>query len=161
MRDRWDEEEEELGRGRGRRREPEPEPEREPTLGELIDTSVRRLVTGLVIAGGLIALGTWSSGRGGDSGSDLEYQIVTSADGAMVYRINTDSGSIVACRPASNTCWLLQRGNRDLEEEPPENVTVPQPAQAAPSQPAPAQVAPAQPAPQISAPQNIAAPAAR
>ena len=157
MRDRWDEDEE-VERGRGRTRTPEPEPE--PTLGELIEGSVRKLVTGMVIAGGLIALGIFGAGRGG-GGSDLEYQIVTSADGAMVYRINTDSGSIVACRPASNRCWLMQRGNRDLEDEPPENVTVPQPTQVAPPQPAPAQVAPAQPAPQLPAPQNQAAPAPR
>lgn len=158
MRDRWDEEEEELGRGSRRTREPEPE----PTLGELIEGSVRKLVTGLVIAGGLIALGTWSGGRGGGgSGSDLEYQIVTSADGAMVYRINTDSGSIVACRTASNTCWLMQRGSSDLDDEPPQNVTVPQPVQVAPPQQQPAQVAPAQPAPQLPAPQNATAPAPR
>ena len=160
MRERWDEDEEELGGGRGRTRGPEAEPE--PTLGELIEGSVRKLVTGMVIAGGLIALGIFGAGRGsGGGGSDLEYQIVTSADGAMVYRINTDSGSIVACRTASNSCWLMQRGSRDLEDEPPANVTVPQPVQVAPPQPAPAQLAPAQPAPQLPAPQNQAAPAAR
>jgi hypothetical protein len=157
VRDRWDEEDE-LDRDRLRSREPE----REPTLGEVIDGAVRKIVTGVVIAGGLIALGIWSSGGSDSSGSDLEYQIVTSADGAMVYRINTDSGSIVACRTASNACWLMQRASRDLEDEPPQNVSVPQPAQAAPpQQQAPAQVTPAQPAQQLPAPQNVTASAAR
>ena len=164
MTDRWDDEDD-LGRDRlrGRRHEREPEPEHEPTLAETIDGAVRKLVTGLVIAGALIGLGVYGSGRSSDSGgSDLEYQIATSADGQIVYRINTDSGSIVACRPASNQCWLMQRGNRNLDDEPPpENVTAPPPAQAAPQQ-QPAQVAPAEPAPaQLPAPQNQTAPAAR
>ena len=117
MRDRWDEEEEELGRGRdrARARRSEPEPEREPTVGELIDSSVRKLVTGMVIAGALIGLGVYGSGSGGGSAAP-EYQITTSADGRTVYRVNTDSGSIVACR--DNNCWLMQRGNRGLDDDP-------------------------------------------
>ncbi len=161
MRDRWDEEEEELGRSRSRRRESlrEPEPEREPTVGELIEGSVRKLVTGMVIAGALIAAGIYGSGRGGGS-SAPDYQITTSADGQTVYRLNTESGSIVACR--ANHCWLMQRGNRNLDDEPPEvNVSVAPPVQIQ-AQPAPTQVAPAQPAPaQLQAPQNTAAPAGR
>jgi hypothetical protein len=161
MRDRWDEEEEELGRGRdrGRTRRSEPEPEREPTIGELIEGSVRKLVTGMVIAGALIGLGVYGSGSGGGSAAP-EYQITTSADGRTVYRVNTDSGSIVACR--DNNCWLMQRGNRGLDDEPPtENVAAPPPAQVAPQQP-PVQVAPAQQPPaQLPAPQNSAVPATR
>ena len=172
MPDRWDDEEElERERLRGRLREPEPE----PTLGEVIEGSVRKLVTGLVIAGGLIGLGVYGGGRSsGRGGSDLEYQIATSADGQIVYRINTDSGSIVACRPAGNHCWLMQRGNRDLDDEPPaENVAAPPPAQIAPqqppaetpkqnaaaAQPAQPQVTAQPPAPQLTAPQNTQAPA--
>ena len=159
MRDRWDEDEEELGRGRSRRRESlhEPELEPEPTLGELIEGSVRKLVTGMVIAGGLIGLGVYGSSRG-ESGQ--EYQITTSADGRTVYRVNTDSGSIVACR--DNHCWLMQRGSHHLDEEPPaENVSAatPAPVQAQPAAP---QVAPQQqPTARLPAPQNSAAPAAR
>lgn len=158
MPDRWDDDEDELARDRLRRRgrmqEREPEPEREPTLGELIEGSVRKLVTGIVIAGGLIGLGVYGAGRSGGGGSDMEYQITTSADGQTVYRINTDSGSIVACR--DNHCWLMQRGNHDLDDEPPadlpkQNAAAPQP-QAVTAQPAPAQ---------LPAPQNAAAPATR
>jgi hypothetical protein len=160
MPDRWDEEDEEFGRGRSRRRESlrETEPEREPTVGELIDGGVRKLVTGMVIAGALIGLGFYGGGRRGGTAAP-DYQITTSADGRTVYRVNTDSGSIVACR--ENHCWLMQRGSRGLDDEPPtENVSAAPPA-AVQAQPAPVQIAPAQPAPQLPAPQNTAAPAAR
>lgn len=156
MPDRW-KDEDELERGRDRLRRPEPEPE--PTLGELIEGSVRKLVTGIVIAGGLIGLGVYGGGRGGgDSAPD--YQITTSADGRIVYRVNTDSGSIVACLPRSsgdNHCWLMQRGSSHLDDEPPvENNAAVQPA---PVQP---QAVTAQPAPsQLPAPQNGQVPAAR
>ena len=152
MRDRWDEEEEELGRGR--RSEPEPE----PTVGELIEGSMRKLVTGLVIAGGLIGLGMYGGGRGGTRVEAPTYQVSASADGRTVYRVNTDSGSIVACR--DNHCWLMQRGSRGLDEEPPAETAAaaaPPPVQAQPAQP---QAVTAQPAaPQLTAPQNTQVPA--
>ena len=161
MSDRWDEEDEAYERGRSRR---EPDPEPEPTLGELIEGSVRKLVTGIVIAGGLIALGTYGAGRGGGN-SAPNYQITTSADGRVVYRLNTDSGSIVACQPraaGNNPCWLMQRGSRHLEDEAPaENAAAAQPVPVQ-AQPSPPQAVTAQPAPaQLPAPQNAAAPAAR
>ncbi len=164
MSDRWDEEDEAFERSRrGRERERELEPEREPTLGELIEGSVRKLVTGIIIAGGLIALGTYGAGRGGSSAPN--YQITTSADGRTVYRLNTDSGSIVACLPRSasdNHCWLMQRGNRNLEDEPLVENSAAAPAPAVQAQPAPPPAVTAQPAaPQLPAPQNTAAPAAR
>jgi hypothetical protein len=153
MPDRWDDEDEldrDRLRGRGRAPERDLEPEREPTLGELIEGSVRKLVTGMVIAGALIGLGVYGSSRGGSSAPD--YQITTSADGRIVYRLNTDSGSIVACR--DNHCWLMQRGSHNLDETPP--------AEAAPPQAAPPQVAPPRPSQaQLPAPQNSAAPATR
>jgi hypothetical protein len=155
MPDRWDEEDEELGRGRGRRRESlrEPEPEREPTLGELIDGSVRKLVTGMVIAGGLIGLGFYGGGRGGGS-SGPDYQITTSADGRIVYRLDSDRGRIIACE--GTHCWQVLHRGQNLDDEPPaeapkQNAAAAQP-QAVTAQPAPAQ---------LPAPQNSAAPAAR
>ena len=150
MRDRWDEEEE-LERGRSSRREGEPE--REPTLGELIEGSVRKLVTGMVIAGALIGLGVYGSSRGGGSAAP-DYQITTSADGRIVYRLDTDRGRIIACE--GTHCWqVLQRG-QELDDQPPaetpkQNGAATQP-QAVTAQPAPAQ---------LPAPQNSAAPAAR
>jgi hypothetical protein len=160
MPDRWDEEDElerDRLRGRGRRESlRESEPEREPTIGELIEGSVRKLVTGLIIAGGLIGLGVYGSSRGGGS-SAPDYQITTSADGHIVYRLDTDRGRIIACE--GTHCWqVLQRG-QDLDDEPPaDNASAARPVQA---QPAPAQVAPAQPAAQLPAPQNMAVPATR
>ena len=156
MRDRWDEEEE-LERGRSSRRESEPE--REPTLGELIEGSVRKLVTGMVIAGALIGLGVYGSSRGGGS-SAPDYQITTSADGRIVYRLDTDRGRIIACE--GTHCWqVLQRG-QELDDEPPaDNASAARPAPVQ-AQPAPAQVAPTQQTPaQLPAPQNAAAPASR
>jgi hypothetical protein len=150
MPDRWDDENE-LERGRDRLRRPEPEPE--PTVGELIEGSVRKLVTGIVIAGGLIGLGVYGGGRAG-GGSAPGYQVTTSADGRMVYRVNTDSGSIVACRDSH--CWLMQRGSSHLDDEPPAET----PKQNA--SPAPPQAVTAQPAPPpLPAPQNSTAPAVR
>ena len=156
MPDRWDEEDEldrDRLRGRGRVRERELEPEREPTLGELIEGSVRKLVTGMVIAGGLIGLGVYGSSRGGGS-SGPDYQITTSADGRIVYRLDTDRGRIIACE--GTHCWqVLQRG-QELDDEPPaetpkQNAVAAQP-QAVTAQPAPAQ---------LPASQNTAAPATR
>ena len=159
MPDRWDDEDELArdrlrSRSRAREREPDLEPEREPTLGELIEGSVRKLVTGIVIAGGLIGLGVYGAGSRGGGSSAPDYQITTSADGRIVYRLDTDRGRIIACE--GTHCWqVLQRG-QELDDEPPadlpkQNGTAPQP-QAVTAQPAPAQ---------LPAPQNTAAPATR
>ena len=149
MRDRWDEEEEELGRGR--RRERELEPEHEPTLGEVIDGAMRKLVTGIVIAGGLIGLGVYSS-SGGDPSPD--FQIATTPDGT-VYRLSSESGRIIACRDGGRHCWQVLTRGQDLDDDPP--------APEAPNQNAAAaqpQAVTAQPAgPQLPAPQNVQAPA--
>jgi hypothetical protein len=159
MSDRWDEEDE-LDRDRLRRRdrarERELEPEREPTLGELIESSVRKLVTGMVIAGGLIGLGVWGAGgRGGDSAPD--YQMTTSADGRLVYRLETDRGRIIACEPGGTHCWQVVHRGQDLDDEAPADLTPKQNA-AAPQPQVSAQ--PTQPA-QLQAPQNTAVPATR
>lgn len=148
MSDRWDEEDD-LDRDRLRRRarERELEPEREPTIGELIEGSVRKLVTGLVIAGALIGLGMYSS-RGGDP--SVDYQIATTPDG-HVYRLNSENGRIVSCQ--GQHCWLLPTDRDDLEDGPPAAATAPTPAQP--------QVTPAQPQARLPAPQNAAAPATR
>ena len=158
MSDHWDDEDELARdrlrrRSRAREREPDPEPEREATLGELIEGSVRKLVTGIVIAGGLIGLGVYGAGSRGGGSSAPDYQITTSADGRIVYRLDTDRGRIIACE--GTHCWqVLQRG-QELDDEPPadlkQNAAAPQP-QAVTAQPAPAQ---------LPAPQNTTAPATR
>jgi hypothetical protein len=134
-----------------RRYEREPEERPSPSsLHEMVDATVRRISTSMVLAGGLIAIGLYAGG--GTSIEAPPYQITTSADGQTVYRLNTDSGSIVACR--DNQCWLMQRGSHDLEDEPPAPpapapARLPAPA-AAPAEappPAPAAAPPPAPAP--------------
>jgi hypothetical protein len=115
-------------------------------LAELVDTTVRRISTSLVIAGGLIALGLWSGGNS----TRIEapnYQFTTSSDGQTVYRLNIENGSIVACR--ANQCWLMQRASEDLDDEPPAAgpaAQLPAPAPSAPDQ-APVTAPAAAPAP--------------
>ena len=100
--------------------------EREPGLYELVDLVARRLVTAIVIAGGLVAFGLWTQDNGVEA---VDYQIAAGADG-RIYRVNTDSGSIVACE--GETCALIQRGSEDLADELPERIkaALPPPAQA-------------------------------
>ena len=137
------------------RMDPEDRPAPASPLAELVDSTVRRVSTSLVIAGGLIALGLYAGG-GGTRIEAPTYQIASSSDGQTVYRINTDSGSIVACR--ANQCWLMQRGSADLEDEPPPSP--PAASQPAPQLPAPAAApAPAQPQPAPAAQTQPAAPA--
>jgi hypothetical protein len=155
MRNRWDEDEEEPGLGRSR----VPEPEPEPTLGESIDAAVRKVVTSIVIAGGLIALGLYSSGGSGDP--SVDYQITSTPDGT-VYRLDSEDGRIVACR--EQRCWRLLSSRRDIDEDEPEEneaAALPAPAQTQ-TPPAQPQAATAQPGQaQLPAPQNTQAPATR
>jgi hypothetical protein len=81
----------------------------EPSQAELVEMVLRKVVTAIVIAGGLIAFGLYSQ--------DVEapdYQVAASADG-RVYRVNTESGSIVACE--NNVCALIQSGSEDLADK--------------------------------------------
>jgi hypothetical protein len=130
-----------------REREVRPEPS---PLHDLVDATVRRISTSMVMAGGLIAIALYFGG--GTRVEAPNYQITTTADGQAVYRVNTDNGSIVACR--QNQCWVMQLASHDLEDEPPAE---PEPARLAPPSSAPA-AAPAQPP--AAAPAPSQAPAA-
>ncbi len=145
MGSRWDDEDE-LDRGR-HSRGVERDPPSEQTVGDVIDAAVRKIVTAIVIAGGLIGLAIWSRGGGGSSAPD--YQI-TAADGRM-YRLETGRGRVIACQIQGGHCWIVLRRGQDLDDEAPKQDAVPAPAQpqAVPAQPAPAQ---------LPAPQNAAAP---
>ena len=96
----------------------------EPSLYDMVDLVARRLVTAIVLAGGLVAFGLWTQ----DSAEAPGYQIAAGADG-RIYRVNTDSGSIVACE--GDTCALIQRASEDLADELPERIkaALPPPAQ--------------------------------
>ncbi len=115
------------------------EPKRDSLLADTIDVAVRRVVTGMVLAGALVGAGIYLS----ESAEPARYQVTTTNDGRVI-RLNTDSGSLVACE--GNDCWLLQRGSSGLRERDDEDETPKQEAAA----PAPAQ---------LPAPQPEAAPA--
>ncbi|MBX3561640.1 MAG: hypothetical protein KF780_07465 [Sphingomonas sp.] len=115
-------------------------PARDSLLADTIDVAVRRIVTGMVLAGALIGAGIYLSG----GGEPARYQVATTNDGRVI-RLNTDSGSLVACE--ANDCWLLQRGSSGLRQRDDEEGT---PRQEAAPAPAPGQ---------LPAPQPDAAPA--
>lgn len=122
----------------------EPRASREDlTVGALINDSVRKLVTAIVLAGGLIGVGAYFSG---DEIEAPRYQVTVAPDGRII-RLRTDNGTLVVCDPAGR-CGILQRRSDDLEDEPP---PLPEQKQEArPALPAPAQAP---------APDNQAAPA--
>ena len=133
------------------------------SLMEAVDLLGRRIGGAIVLAGALVGIGLYA---GGGSGDEAQTYQAFAADGE-VFRVNTDSGTIIACN-ATRCMRILERG-QDLAEDqgntlfkhpavPQEALQVPapsvQPAPAAPaSQPAsvtqPAQtVQPSQAAPQ-------------
>jgi hypothetical protein len=145
--------EDRLGRGR------DPDVGSRSELMEAVDQLSRRLSGALMLAGGLIALGIYAgAGRGNE---DAQTYQAFAADGE-VFRVNTDSGTIIACN-ATRCMRVLERG-QDLVEGQGNSLfksaATPQ-LQAGPAQPsAPAQsvapagadpspAAPALPAPQV------------
>jgi hypothetical protein len=120
---------------------------RSGTRGDMmegIDQLSRRLSGALVIAGGLVALGIYSASGGGDA---PKYQAFA-ADGE-VFRVNTESGTIIACN-AARCMRILERGQELAEDQGNTLFKVPAPpAQPAAQLPPPA---PAQPAALLPAP---------
>ena len=119
--------------------------EHEQSLAATLEIGIRRLVTSVFVAGGLIALAVYASSGGGEA---PRYQ-VTAADGRIV-RVNTESGTVIACQ--ERRCAVVLRRGQDLEDELPES-RLPAPPQPQPKAapalptPAPTPVAPAVPAP--------------
>ena len=121
-----------------------------PPRGDMmdaVDQFSRRLSGALVIAGGLIGLGIYSA-----SGSDdaLKYQAFA-ADGE-VFRVNTQSGTIIACN-ATRCMTVLERGQDLAESQSSTLFKAPSgPAQPAPQLPAPAPQQTTPPAPAVAQP---------
>ena len=93
--------------------------DREISLTELVDGVVRKVVTAIVLAGGLVAIGAYAGG-----GGDVEaprYQVSAGPDGRF-YRVNTDSGTVIACQ-GEQCAIVLQRG-QDLEDSLPPSVQI-------------------------------------
>jgi len=80
-----------------------------PTTADQIDGVVRKLVTAIVLAGAIIGLAVYSQD------GPPRYQVA--ADGARVYRINTDSGTVIACED-DKCAVVLQRGQELLDALP-------------------------------------------
>lgn len=115
---------------------------------DAIDLLGRRLGGAIAIAGALIGAGIYMSS--GDDEEPQTYQAFA-ADGE-VFRVNTDSGTIIACN-AQRCFKVLERG-QDLAEDAGNTLfKVPAAAQPPAQLPAPQPAAPAQPsatpAPQI------------
>jgi hypothetical protein len=123
-------------------------------LGAL-DMLGRRIGGALVLGGALIGIGLY---WGGDTTEAPDYQGFA-ADGE-VFRLNLDSGSIIACN--SERCTQILRPGEDLAENqrgtlfktPPSGPAAQLPAPA-PQQAAPAQPGPAAPQPNQEAPKQI------
>jgi hypothetical protein len=102
------------------------------TVGALINESVRKLVTAIVIAGGLIGVGAYFSG------AEIEaprYQVTTTPDGRII-RVNTDSGTVIVCD--GERCGIVLQRGQDLDDAPPPRVEPPK-QDARPALPPPAQ----------------------
>jgi hypothetical protein len=108
-------------------------------LTEIVDMLGRRIGGAILVAGLAIGFGVYAGG-GGDVEAQ-KYQAFT-ADGE-VFRVNTESGTVIACSATQPCRIILQRG-QDLAEE--QNNTLFKAPAAAPL-PAPAAAPAAAPAP--------------
>ena len=125
------------------------EPKHEATVADLINDSVRKVVTAIVVAGALIGAGVY---LGGDEIEAPKYQVTTTPDGRII-RVNTESGTVIACE--GERCGIVVERGQDLDDAPPARVAPPG-GEARPALPAPS----AAPTPaQSQTPDNAAAPA--
>lgn len=113
-------------------------------LQDMIDAAVRRISTSIVLAGGLIAVAVYVGGGTRVEAPDFQ---VTAADGRL-YRVDTDSGRVIACQ--NGHCAQILHHGQDLDDELPELPVpprLPAPATAPPAAQAPAAAPTAAPAP--------------
>lgn len=106
-----------------------------------LDMLGRRIGGALVLGGALIGIGMY---WGGDTAEAPDYQGF--ATDGEVFRLNLDSGSIIACN--SQRCTQILRPGEDLAENQRDTLFKTPPSAPAAQLPAPApqQAAPAQPA---------------
>lgn len=119
-------------------------------MAQLVEMLGRRVSGAIVLAGALIGIGIYA---GGDEVEAPKYHAFA-ADGE-VFRLNTESGTVIACN--ANRCTRILERGQDLAEDggntlfrSPPAVPAPAPQPAAPAQqqqaPPPAQLpAPTQP----------------
>jgi hypothetical protein len=131
-RERLREEREREGLREGLRAEPRTEARDEATVLAVINETVRKLVTAIVVAGGLIGVGAYFSGAEVEA---PRYQVTTTPDGRIV-RVNTESGTVIVCE--GERCGIVLQRGQDLDDDPPPRIAPPQ-GEARPALPAPAQ----------------------
>lgn len=78
---------------------------RSTMLGEAIDGAVRKITTGIVIAGALIGLGIYAH---------PEPRFDAFAFGDRIVRVDGKTGTIIACE-GTRTCQLVLRKGQKLE----------------------------------------------
>lgn len=105
-----------------------PDAHAEPSLTELVEVAVRRIVTSIGVAGALIALAVYSQG------DPPRYQ-VTAADGRII-RVNTDSGTVIACQ--EERCAIVLERGQELDDKLPARALPGPEARPAQALPAPA-----------------------
>ena len=102
----------------------------EPSIGDIVDGAVRRIMTGIVIAAGAIALAIYARP------SPPRYEAIATETG--VVRLDTRSGTMIACE-AGRCTTILRRGQR-LERRPrPPVLPSPAPAPAQKALPSPSE----------------------
>jgi hypothetical protein len=72
-------------------------------LGEAIDGAVRKITTGIVVAGGLIGLGIYAH---------PEPRFDAFAFGDQIIRVDGKTGTIIACEGAQTCRLVLRKGQR-------------------------------------------------
>ena len=81
----------------------------ETSLAETVDAAVRRIVTGIVIGSGIIALGLYS--RPGPP----RYQAFPTPTG--IVRVDMRSGTVLSCE--GTRCYTIVKHGQHLERGPP------------------------------------------
>jgi hypothetical protein len=78
-------------------------------MAEVIDLAGRRIMTGLIVAGGVIGIGLYAQP------GPARYQIVSTGTG--IARLNTKSGYVTTCE--GGHCYrTLRPGSQDIERRP-------------------------------------------
>lgn len=84
------------------------------SLSDFVEMLGRRLSGAILGAGAMIAIGLFAGGGGDVDVEAPDYQAFA-ADGE-VFRLNTDSGTLIACSATAPCRIILQRG-QDLAED--------------------------------------------
>ena len=101
--------------------------ERGTMLGQAIDSAVRKITTGIVIAGGLIGLGIYAH---------PEPRFDAFAVGDRIVRVDGRTGTIIACE-GTRTCEIILRKGQRVERVRRTNaLPAPSPATPLPASPA-------------------------